>query len=143
MLSGPNCRMLVGWLRPQAPETRANALWLWGISALYPAVAFVEIKKLPLAPVVGMWYHTSRCKGFGDYLVLVLFRVVFHFGMHHAVISFCFVIVASWSGITIGIIFSSIVILLPVQPLEAVQEGFDGCFRFIRWLSIFYWGFFF
>ncbi len=35
-------------------KTRAYALWLRGISALSPAAAFAEIKKTPLAPVVGI-----------------------------------------------------------------------------------------
>ena len=39
---------------PKPLNTRAGALWLWGMSASYPYAAFAKIKKLPLAPVVGM-----------------------------------------------------------------------------------------
>ncbi|MBQ9263124.1 MAG: hypothetical protein IJ189_02800, partial [Clostridia bacterium] len=56
---------------------------------------------------------------------------------------FCFLSPAPWSGITIGIIFSSIVIPLLVHPSETVQEGFDFRFSFGGQFSIVHWGFIF
>ena len=113
------------------------------MSASYPVTAFAEIKKLPLAPVVGMWYHTFRSKGFGDSLILVLLRVVFHFQTLCAGFKFFLCQPRPWPDITIGIIFSSIVIPFLVQPSEAVQEGFDGRFCFVGRFGIILWGFLF
>ena len=54
------------------------------------------------------------------------------FGTMHSHPFFCVFPSSNWSGITSGIFFSSVVIPLVVHPSEAVQEGFDVRFCFIR-----------
>ena len=75
---------------------------------------------------------TFQVQGFGALLVLTWFRVIIHFPANGKAFQFMPLAFASWAGITSGIIFQSVVIPLVVHPSEAVQEGFDVRFYFIR-----------
>ena len=62
MQSGPNCKKLVGRLRPQAPENQSCALWLCRIPASFDLLASPEKQKRK-APVPVKLLRTASDTG--------------------------------------------------------------------------------
>ena len=63
MQSGPNCKMLVGRLRPQAPENQSIALWFCRFPASSDLIDFILIKK-KTAPVPSSCREQLQHRGF-------------------------------------------------------------------------------